>query len=371
MTPAEREAEELREKREARRLRYLGKAWLYPALPWGSSRDQINMKRGRKFLAVWDVLLFICLLYVAIMVPYASGFGPNDDIRAACSFQGDMFFTIRFIADMFVDVFFITDIFLNFHIARWILILDGKPHWELIDNLPEIRIMYLKSDFMIDIVGQIPWQYGVCLGFQENMQGVMMLRLLRLLKLFRLNRMYRVINALKRQYPVSKIFLTSFELLLTTVLVAHWICCLWYFVGSSSRGWVVEEGIYDRDGNRTPKYNGLGEEEDMMFYEWITALYWAMTTMTTIGYGDITAKQSSERALSILVMIMGSASFAWFTGRITQLLTSDSKCVSRFHEKMDEIREYSKIRCLSKELQARPAPSPAPAALCGFDCMSF
>ncbi|KAJ1481421.1 hypothetical protein T484DRAFT_1807509 [Baffinella frigidus] len=64
----------------------------------------------------------------------------------------------------------------------------------------------------------------------------MMLRLLRLLKLFRLNRMYRVINALKRQYPVSKVFLTSFELLLTTVLVGHWICCFWYFVGVSSNG---------------------------------------------------------------------------------------------------------------------------------------
>lgn len=358
MTREERAEKERERFVEERRVRYFGKAWLYPALPWGSSADSQHMKRGRKFLEIWDVGLFVCLLYVAVMVPYASGFGQLEELVQACTLNGDLFFTIRFVADVCVDAFFIVDIILNFHIARWSLVLDGQPHWELIDDLPAIRARYLRTDFVIDVVGQIPWQYSVCLNLGDaDVQGVMMLRLLRLLKLFRLNRMYRVINALKRQYPVSKVFLTSFELLLTTVLVGHWICCFWYFVGVSSNGWVVEEGIYTCDdvlGNCT-KVSSLmrtdGTEEDVQFFEWITSLYWAMTTMTTIGYGDITAKQSSERAFAIVIMIMGSASFAWFTGRITQLLTSDSKCVSRFHDKMDEIREYSKIRCLSKDLQ--------------------
>ena len=57
-------------------------------------------------------------------------------------------------------------------------------------------------------------------------------------------------------------------------------------------------------------------------------------------------------------MFAGSASFAWFTGRITQLLTSDSKCVTRFHDKMDEIREYAKIRNLSSDLQVHMYDSP-------------
>ena len=35
----------------------------------------------------------------------------------------------------------------------------------------------------------------------------------------------------------------------------------------------------------------------------ITALYWAMTTMTTIGYGDIVAWTSGEKTTAVVVMV--------------------------------------------------------------------
>ena len=41
-------------------------------------------------------------------------------------------------------------------------------------------------------------------------------------------------------------------------------------------GWVVSEGIIDLDGVHTP---------DQQYFEWISSMYWAITTMSTIGYG--------------------------------------------------------------------------------------
>ena len=40
-------------------------------------------------------------------------------------------------------------------------------------------------------------------------------------------------------------------------------------------------------------------------YKWVDALYWTITTMTTLGFGDITFEQSAGRLFSIFVMLSG------------------------------------------------------------------
>ena len=48
--------------------------------------------------------------------------------------------------------------------------------------------------------------------------------------------------------------------------------------------------IHSLSHTRTPSlsqvvtlFHNDGTEEDIQFFEWVTSLYWAMTTMTTIG----------------------------------------------------------------------------------------
>ncbi len=40
-------------------------------------------------------------------------------------------------------------------------------------------------------------------------------------------------------------------------------------------------------------------------YSWITGLYWALTTMSTLGYGDITFTSDMGKAFSVLVLVSG------------------------------------------------------------------
>jgi hypothetical protein len=57
--------------------------------------------------------------------------------------------------------------------------------------------------------------------------------------------------------------------------VAHWCACIFYLVGEWSG---------DAEGNWMAKY---GIWDDDWTIKYITALYYSITTMITIGYGDV------------------------------------------------------------------------------------
>jgi hypothetical protein len=41
---------------------------------------------------------------------------------------------------------------------------------------------------------------------------------------------------------------------------------------------------------------------------YVTSYYWAITTVSTVGFGDITAKTTAERLFSITAEMFGSVS---------------------------------------------------------------
>ena len=55
------------------------------------------------------------------------------------------------------------------------------------------------------------------------------------------------------------------------------------------------------------------------------SIYWAVVTLTTVGFGDITPKTDLGRAISALVMIIGYAIIAVPTGIITTELSQEMK----------------------------------------------
>ena len=75
-------------------------------------------------------------------------------------------------------------------------------------------------------------------------------------------------------------------------------------------------------------------------FKYFVALYWAFTTMTTVGYGDIMIVNNTERLVAMFAMIVGGACFGYIIGGVTSILEDLDLSSSMYNEKMDAVKEY-------------------------------
>jgi voltage-gated potassium channel len=69
----------------------------------------------------------------------------------------------------------------------------------------------------------------------------------------------------------------------------------------------------------------LEKEANPKMVHFIDAIWWSFSTATTTGYGDITPVTSSGKILGILLMLIGTALFAMFTGLFAEVIFTSSR----------------------------------------------
>jgi len=120
------------------------------------------------------------------------------------------------------------------------------------------------------------------------------------------------------------------KFLFLTVIVAHWMACVWQMAK------VIED---DTENNWELGY--LGADHGMGHGEvYIVALYWAVMTMSTIGYGDVVAQTTAERVVATFGMFIGSSIFAYIVGAVTGTVATMGARKTEFYELMDAVNAY-------------------------------
>ena len=75
---------------------------------------------------------------------------------------------------------------------------------------------------------------------------------------------------------------------------------------------------------------------------YITSFYFTVTTIVTVGYGDITAQNTGERIICILLMIVGVIAFSFATGSLSSIISNYDSSQAKLKEKiatLNDIRE--------------------------------
>lgn len=206
-------------------------------------------------------------------------------------------------------------------------------------------------DCILLINCHVPFPQGLSVG------RIKLVRLLRLIKLVRLNRLKELIVALQTKFPDSVYLTTALQLLITFSLFAHISACLFFYMAYGMadpkgdeyerylyfNGWVYKDGMLNDDGDLVQHSPG----------PWISSFYWAVTTMSTIGYGDISPGTAPERILGMVLMAGGCSFFAWVTGTITQLLTRKPACVERFDTIIGDLESWMNSRRVPVDLRQK------------------
>lgn len=84
-----------------------------------------------------------------------------------------------------------------------------------------------------------------------------------------------------------------------------------------------------------------------------TSLYFTVTTITTVGYGDILATNSLEQLFCIFIMLMGVVGFSLATSTLTNIVSDYDSSNKKLNEKMDVLKRVYDDYCLPIDLYDR------------------
>ncbi|XP_039959853.1 potassium voltage-gated channel protein eag isoform X4 [Bactrocera tryoni] len=294
------------------------------------------------FKAIWDWVILCLTFYTAIMVPYNVAFKnkTSEDVSLL-------------VVDSIVDVIFFIDIVLNFHTTF------VGPGGEVVSDPKVIRMNYLKSWFIIDLLSCLP--YDVFNAFDRDEDGIG--SLFSALKVVRLLRLGRVVRKLDRylEYGAAMLIL----LLCFYMLVAHWLACIWYSIGRSDAdngvsviqySWLwklanVTQSPYSYIwSNDTGPELINGPSRKSMY---VTALYFTMTCMTSVGFGNVAAETDNEKVFTICMMIIAALLYATIFGHVTTIIQQMTSATAKYHDMLNNVREFMKLHEVPKALSER------------------
>ncbi|KAK6327801.1 hypothetical protein J4Q44_G00034470 [Coregonus suidteri] len=312
-----------------------------PALPEYKVADAKKSKfillHFSTFKAGWDWLILLATFYVAVTVPYNVCFIGDDDLTRSTT-----------VSDIAVEILFIIDIVFSFRTTY------VSKSGQVIFNARLICIHYMTTWFIIDLVAALP--FDLLYAFKVSVVSVV-----HLLKTVRLLRLLRLLQKMDRYSQHSTVVLTL--LMSMFALLAHWMACIWYVIGKKEMeanayswdiGWLHElgkrlESPYDLLG----EVNGTGLSGPSLRSVYIASLYFTLSSLTSVGFGNVSANTDAEKIFSICTMLIGALMHALVFGNVTAIIQRMYSRWSQYHTRTKDLKDFIRVHHLPQGLKQR------------------
>ena len=256
------------------------------------------------FKRYWDLFIFLLATYCSIDIPFWILFPYNQ--------VGFFFFF-----EIFISVAFFVDLLLNFRTSYY------KNEIQVTEPI-QIAKKYLGSWFLLDLLSIPPLELFV--EYEIVPHDFVFLCVFRFLRIIKLTNSIRF----KRTWGMHEFDSTSFMrlgfLIYWISIFAHWTACGWITIGGGNP-----------DVDNTTRY--------------IRAIYWSVTTLTTIGYGDITPVTNLQTVYTMCIMLVGAGAYGYLVANIASILANSDIVRAQFVDKIQKINTFMKYKKIPYEMQ--------------------
>ncbi|MES0488899.1 MAG: ion transporter [Leptospirales bacterium] len=252
----------------------------------------------------WETYIFIITIIVSIEIP----------LRMVLNYEPDTWLVVF---DYILTVSYSLDIIVHFMTGSHIgikLVMDRKT----------VAKNYAKGWLFIDLLATIP--FDLLANQFPYLRLGKSLRVIRLSRLFKLFRVASFLSRVRRNNIINPSVLRLIFLIFWILMVAHYIACGWLYI------------------------TGIPESSDNVS-AYIQSLYWTITTMTTIGYGDITPQNNLQTLFTIGIEIIGAGMYGFLIGNIANLIANIDIAKAQFREKLERVNTFLKYRNIPDALQ--------------------
>ena len=183
-----------------------------------------------------------------------------------------------------------------FHAAEWFftILFTIEYIFRLICVTKKLR--YAGSFFgIVDLLAVLPTYISLLIPGMHYLLVVRILRVLRIFRILKLGKCVKEAGVLKRALIASRRKIMIFFFVVVTIVIV--MGSLMYLIEGAENGFVS-----------IPR-----------------SVYWAIVTLTTVGYGDISPQTTLGRGLASIIMILGYSIIAVPSGIITAHVAHESK----------------------------------------------
>ncbi|KAK4391790.1 Potassium channel AKT1 [Sesamum angolense] len=281
-------------------------------------RSFIVSPYDRRYRA-WQNYLVVLVIYTAWVSPFEFGFLEKPARPLA-------------ITDNVVNGFFAIDIILTFFVAY----LDTKTYL-LVDDQKQIAWKYASSWLAFDVISTIPSE----LARKISPKPLQTYGLFNMLRLWRLRRVSALFARLEKDRNFNYFWVRCVKLICVTLFAVHCAGCFYYLLAAHypdpDKTWI---------GAAITNF-----KEKSLWTRYVTSIYWSITTLTTVGYGDLHAENIREMIFDIFYMLFNLGLTAYLIGNMTNLVVHGTSKTRQFRDTIQAASSFAQRNQLPARLQ--------------------